>query len=77
MYPSAAPAAPAPTPPADLIISQTANGYIVRPRTEPGYAEDISKTRVFNTIGDMSMFLNRHFDDNTTSSPDDFADRTY
>lgn len=74
MYPSQ-PAQPK-SMPAPLAITQTANGYIVEPRPEPGYAQEPMKTRVFNTVDDLANYLKRHFDDYTTMGPEDFTTRT-
>ena len=62
--------------PDSLIIQQTANGYIVRPHTDPGYAVVDKDIRVFYTLDDLALYLKRHFDDHTTLGPDDFTDRT-
>jgi len=73
----AMPPGPAPIKhPDNLVIQQTANGYIALPHTDPGYAIADRDILVFYTVDDLALYLKRHFDDHTTLGPEDFTNRT-
>ena len=46
----------------DLVISQVANGYLVRPAGERGLHIGTEQTRVFENFASLTAFLRDHFE---------------